>query len=64
MMRWQRLQRMTSFIVNRSLEVALNDLKAVVKGSDPGCSPGVMKYQSELVTLLRSIQEGVDEISE
>lgn len=53
-----------SFIVNRSLEVALNDLKAVVKGSDSGCSPGVMKYQSELMTLLRSIQEGVDEISE
>lgn len=53
-----------SFIVNRSLEVALNDLKAVVKGSDSGCNPGVMKYQSELVTLLRSIQEGVDEISE
>lgn len=44
--------------------MALNDLKAVVKGSDSGCNQGVMKYQSELVTLLRSIQEGVDEISE
>lgn len=53
-----------SFIVNQVIEIALNDLKAAIAGTESGSEPDVSNYQKELMTLLQSIKEGVDEIGE
>lgn len=53
-----------SFIVNQVIETALNDLKAAIAGTKSGSEPDVSSYQKELMTLLQSIKEGVDEIGE
>ena len=53
-----------SFIVNQTLEIALNDLKVASAGKNTNGCPDVVKYQKELMTLLHSIQEGGDEIRE
>lgn len=53
-----------SFIVNQVIETALNDLKAAIAGTNSGSELDVSNYRKELMTLLQSIKEGVNEIGE